>query len=398
MTSLRKFWIIVLMLWTIGVTVMRAMRPPNDFAEAHWLLDYRFGFVKRGLVGEILSLTTRLVSIPITEKLIAALATLIFLAYCIVIVLLSLRIVHNSGWSKESVLITLVFLSSPFMVMSAHLNGYYDNIIVMLGIFSAALLLKGRYWLAACLQAVAVLVHENTMLLIFPFFCLAFLLANRRRQQSPISPSTFLPLLLPVFMFIIVTISQSSLATKDIAEAFTERLSQFPFIQGRGYLAQILTSRSFENYFAAQGSKILSGYLSGTYMFILPTTLAIFFFTINAFRFLDLSLESLGLLGVYCAPQIMHLVAWDTARIWTHTIICAFFTLWLYSEHYIAKRNISTFAILYLAAFAANITILTPLMDGQSDHFSLSARLLLYAPVIAGSLILIFHREHTQNI
>jgi hypothetical protein len=34
----------VLLPLTVALTLSRAMRWPNDFAEAHWLLDYRFGF------------------------------------------------------------------------------------------------------------------------------------------------------------------------------------------------------------------------------------------------------------------------------------------------------------------------------------------------------------------
>jgi len=37
--------------WAMVITMARAVRYPNDFAEAHWLLDYRFGFIKRALAG-----------------------------------------------------------------------------------------------------------------------------------------------------------------------------------------------------------------------------------------------------------------------------------------------------------------------------------------------------------
>ena len=37
------------------LTLSRTWRLPNSFANAHWLLDYRFGFVKRGLAGQLLS-------------------------------------------------------------------------------------------------------------------------------------------------------------------------------------------------------------------------------------------------------------------------------------------------------------------------------------------------------
>jgi hypothetical protein len=40
-----------LVAWAMVITMARAVRYPNDFAEAHWLLDYRFGLIRRGLAG-----------------------------------------------------------------------------------------------------------------------------------------------------------------------------------------------------------------------------------------------------------------------------------------------------------------------------------------------------------
>ena len=49
----------LVLLWTLGITLARAIRTPNDYSEAHWLLDYRFGFIKRGLIGSMCSLAAR---------------------------------------------------------------------------------------------------------------------------------------------------------------------------------------------------------------------------------------------------------------------------------------------------------------------------------------------------
>mgnify|MGYP001074915577 CR=1 FL=1 len=45
-----------LVAWAMAVTMARAVRCPNDFAEAHWLVDYRFGFIRRGLAGSLYAL------------------------------------------------------------------------------------------------------------------------------------------------------------------------------------------------------------------------------------------------------------------------------------------------------------------------------------------------------
>src|ERR1051325_6529937 len=64
--------------WTYCVTFLRALRPPNDFAEAHWLLDYRFGFVKRGLAGMLLSAFTVPFGIQPSERTIAVVSYVVF--------------------------------------------------------------------------------------------------------------------------------------------------------------------------------------------------------------------------------------------------------------------------------------------------------------------------------
>src|SRR5439155_22447338 len=109
------------MAWTLVVTILRADRLPNEFAREHWFIDYRFGFVKRGLVGSVVSLATRLARIDATERLIDALSIGFFLVFCLVVLALGLRLIRRSGWSTTVTLAVLVFLSSPFMVMIAHL-------------------------------------------------------------------------------------------------------------------------------------------------------------------------------------------------------------------------------------------------------------------------------------
>jgi hypothetical protein len=82
----------------------------------------------------------------------------------------------------------------------------------------------------------------------------------------------------------------------------------------------------------------------------------------------------------------MHAVAWDTARIWTYTIVVAFGCVWLCAE---ADRPAPAAGRRVLLAAAvpivmANILASSPLMDGQTERFAASTRLLLYLPFLAG--------------
>lgn len=386
----KKIGIIMLMLWTVVITVSRALRTPNDFAEAHWLLDYQFGFVKRGLVGEMLSLITRLTSTPMTAQLISTVSTLILLIYCLLMVLLTARIAYRTGWAKESVLVSLIFLSSPFIVMSGHLNGYYDNIVIMLGVLSIMFLAKNKLWPAVLVQIMAVLVHENSMLLIFPLFCLTWLLKNSKQKQQGLPLLSFWPLLLPILTFVIVIVaSESAFRSHDFVESFGQHLSQFSFIQeDRNTWVPMWISKSFTDNFLTESPNFPTRIASSRmYGLLIPTTLALLLFMAKAFRIPDLSVESLGILVVCLLPQAMHLLAWDTQRIWTYTILCAFLLLWVYSEIFIPEGQYPNNISLYILAIFINALVLTPLFDGLSEHFSLTERLFLYAPVLCGCLI-----------
>jgi hypothetical protein len=356
--------------------------------------------VKRGLIGEIVSLITRYLSVPVTAQLIFILSAVAFLIYCALITILSLRIVQSSDWSTGAVLGTLVFLSSPFIVMSAHLMGYYDNIVIVLGIGSIALLLKDKPWLGAWLQVPALLTHENSIVLIFPLFCLAWLLVNSRRQKLGVPLLPFLPLLVPVCTFLAIAASPKFFLSEDFVKLYTAHLSQFPFIQEkRNTIVPVLIARSFLDYYASQ-SKIFADRISTAAMYgvILPSTLAILCFAVRVYRIRNLSAEAFVLLGVCLAPQLMHLVAWDTGRIWTYTIICAYLALWIYSEIVTPHKDSSTNRLLCFAALVANVVMLTPLMDKETDKYTLMTRLILYTPVILGSLALILYEGNTSVV
>jgi len=390
MTLYRKLGIAIILLWTLVVTILRAVRFPNDFAEAHWLLDYRFGFVRRGLVGTVFTLLRIVMHMQPTEQLIAILSGVAFAVYGLMLVALGLRIIHRLEWSTGAVLVVQVFFSSPFIVMSAHLMGYFDNLIILLTAMSIILLLKGRIWFAACLQVIAILVHENSLLVGFPVFCLAWLLLNCQRRKSGSVQLPFWPLLLPIAAFLLLVIS-STLLSPDFEQSLSIYLSNFQFIRrNRSTLVPAWLSTTFFEYYSSQKESFIDRLFSLTsYNLVGPPILAILCFTFYAYRIRIASAESIILLVVCLAPQMMHVLAWDTTRILTYSILCTFLILWIYTETSSSRRNVSSAVkCLCLAVLVWNIIQLTPLMDGKGDHFTLETRLLLYTPMLVSSLSL----------
>jgi hypothetical protein len=381
----KRVWIVGAMLWAVVVTSLRAARLPNDFSKEHWLIDYRFGFVKRGLVGTLVSLAAKLAHARPTEALVNILSSVLFVAFCAALVWLGVHIIRRSGWSVEVALAVLVFLSSPFVVMSAHLIGYFDNIIILLTMLSLALLFKRRIWLATAVQVVSILVHENALLVGFPAFCVAWRLIAARQPQSEADRSSYWPLLVPPVAFLLLALSQS-VAPIDREQSLTAYLSSYPFIARNIADVRVphwIMITFYDSYVLHQGQflgRVLSQSMIGL---VLPSVLAILGFVFEANAVRVLSAESMILLAACALPQAMHVLAWDTARIWTYSILCAFFVLWIYVEMFPGRKPTTQFIrLICLMVLFMNVIGVTPLMDGLRDHFDLTTRLLLYAPVL----------------
>src|SRR5262249_23733556 len=113
--------------------------------------------------------------------------------------------------------------------MSAHLIGYFDDIIILLAILSLAMLIGVRIWSALAVQIIAILVHENALLVGFPAFALAWWLVRVRDRRSGEGRWPLWPPLLPAATFLLLVLSQS-LAPIGREEALTSHLSTYPFI------------------------------------------------------------------------------------------------------------------------------------------------------------------------
>jgi len=384
----RKATIAIAMGWTLAVTCLRSARLPNNFSTEHWLIDYRFGFVKRGLIGSLVALGTGLARTRPSEGLIDTLSIVAFAVFCAAILWTGLRTIRRAQWSIEVVLAVMVFLSSPFIVMSAHLIGYYDNIIIVLTLVSLALVFNGRTWAGAVVQSVAILVHENALLVGVPVFCWAGWLTMRQAAPKERRP---LALLLPLAVFLLLTVRLST-EPHRLERLLTEHLSTFPFVAGT--LADVrvphwITISFPDSYRLHQGhfqERMLAQSLIGL---MLPSLLALLGVVLETQALAAVSFESAAIVAICLVPQSMHLVAWDTSRIWTYSILCAFLVLWVDVELRPARKTLSQFVVFVsLVALFVNAIATTPLMDGLTDRLNVTTRLLLYAPVIVVGMVL----------
>lgn len=372
--------------WTYVVTIGRAIRRPNDFSEAHWLLDYRFGFMKRGLIGSICSLVTDALGLQMTPRLIGILSFITLCSMSIAMLCLLVRALRRQQDRTGILVLGLVFASSPFVVMSGHLLGYFDSLLYFLTIVAVTLVLRGHPMFAAILSSLAILTHESYLLIGLPLVFLAtveVLTANRDRNAR--STLYIIAICIPVAVFLAASLLQSLTTDAMILRSqLAERLDSFHFVptQSEGVARYQTTSfiEFFRQQYRAFPSRLLNPRILAS---VGPTFLTIFVFISRFYQIRTFSPFSVVVLGVVCASLAIHAIAWDTARISTYVIGNGFIAWWILAETRTAQQADRLFLLLAFITLILNVLGKIPLMDGEVERFSNSIRLLLYLPAIA---------------
>lgn len=371
--------------WTFIVTAARAIRLPNDFSEAHWLLDYRFGFIKRGLIGSLCNFVTNCLGLQMNPRLIVALSFVIFCSMSAAVFILLYRMSRQRYLADDILVLGAVFASSPFVVMSAHLLGYFDALLYVCAIASVALTLNDRPLIAALVSVLAIASHESYLVIGFPLVCLASVAmltsSNRRFGLS----RYIIALSLPIAAFVAISVLQN--LTTDAAllrNQITDHLNSFGFVPTRSRAVANYQTTTFLDYFRQQSPFFIERLLNPVIVAAVgPSLITLLFFAHTSFGIRALSPSSLMVLSAGCAPLAMHAVAWDTARISTYLIGGAFIVCWILSETRKAQERTDN-SILLIAFFALILNIFNriPLMDARIERFSNMLRLVQYLPVI----------------
>jgi hypothetical protein len=379
-----------LVVWAMVITMARAVRPPNDFAEAHWLLDYRFGFIKRGFAGSLLSLASSAGLPGPSERVIAALAFLGLGLLLLVLLWAAARAVWSDADPGVTFAAAAVFASSPFIVMAAHFMGYLDHLLVVAAFAAAWLARDGRLWTAAAIAAVGVLLHESFVLVGLPLVLLGASL--RPAGVGRFRAAGLVPFALPVCAALALWASEVFVLDRVALRGQLEaRLSAFPFVGGdmNLFVPEWLTTDTLATwehqrhaFWRHVSDPNLLKLMAPSAAFLVLATGAL---APAGWR----GRRALAAAAVVLAPLLLHAVAWDTARIWTYTIVTAFGCLWLSVATDGASCSAARRWLLAAAVpiVVANVVGRSPLMDGEIERFSLATRLLLYLPFFAGAAL-----------
>lgn len=175
-----KVWNLVVF-GILFLSILRGIRFPNMWSYTHFLFDYSFGFVKRGLIGEIISQFNFSSLMSYDSFLIFS--TAIFLTNIFLIGLLLREFIN----SKNPVFIgsSLLFCSSLAVVFLSNSIGYFDHIGLLVTLI--ALKLCGFYkkfiFLLISMPFV-LLIHEATLIIFFPVIFMSLLFALEKEGYT----------------------------------------------------------------------------------------------------------------------------------------------------------------------------------------------------------------------
>jgi hypothetical protein len=262
------------------------------------------------------------------------------------------------------------------------------------------LVIRKHIWTASVIIFITVFIHENILLVGLPsVICIIYFqhLKEKNPTNKPVKRFliTYSPLfLLPLLAFIIILFNQILYVNEGLEKQFVNHLSKFDFIEeDRNYLVPEELTKSYSVYLEAENPKFFRRITSP--LNIIRNILPLIFILIFTRRFIKSTGISksfiIVVLAVVFLPLTLHLIAWDTPRIWTYPIMTAILILWgllVSSSHVDVKIDESLpFIVLSIVIIIFNLFIHTPLMDEEYERFSNELRILMYFPPL--SLILV---------
>lgn len=376
--------------WAFAVTAARAIRWPNDWAEGHWLISYELGFLKRALPGTLILPLRRLLGPDHTENLVTTVSALAFAAFSVAFGTMLYRILRNHRFRADSVLLVLVVATSSYVVMAAHLMGYFDHVLVVLTVAACACVLRGRTIWAAGIVCLGLLVHETIFFVGYPSVLFTALLADREPAAGLAGRlKLWLPLLaLPPLALLGLIAYQSFFLDADVVRTeLREHLARFAFVRRRrDALVALAFTTSFVQYLQGQSVEFWDRLTSfadlrskiGPLLALLPAA------GIGLRAHARSPWLLAALVAITFAPLLLLLVAFDTGRIWAYPILVAVVGVWAIGET--APQPLPAVPgralALLVALLVANCLLTTELMDRLDERFAWATRLLLYVPVL----------------
>lgn len=385
----RKALIIPLYCCALAFSVLKTIRFPNDWSEAHWMMDYRFGFIKRGLAGEAFGWFFEK-----SESNILVLSVgMLFLLYALIFII-AVKETRRRKNSFYSILFFLTFFLSQYMIFSAHLIGYLDHVVFVMTFLSILLIKKRNIFLASAVAAVSIFIHEISFFLLLPVSCFAVIVTESVKLPMKtffslqVAKKLGLFLFLPVFTVFSVSMYQE-MNGADHFNTVLSYLEHIPFIAHKA--ADSVSSaytKSFSYYFKEQSGHFIQRLFisKATIFYGIPIIFSLWVI-FKEFR-LQKNFRLFTVLAmVSSVPMLLHAVAYDTYRIWSFPFMIIFLGFWILSSESAEARqpckHISLPGISFFVISFALVTLMPNfLFDGQAERFSLPIRITVVLPML----------------
>ena len=340
------FTVAAITLFTLSI--LKGLRLPNLWAVTQLTYNYSRGFVRRGLVGELIRLAGG--GSPYRYNLLAAVCFVFFAGASVAVAVLLKRTARKSGDSLEYRLSVLVFASSPGVVFLVHIIGYLDFILLAGTAAFLTVVLSGppkrRYacfYLAAATAVLLTLVHESFLVLLFP--AMVFGLICRMVRWTDDHPFSIreqigfvVHLSLTIFICMLSTWFTSKWGTLNpedinaliasISKSSTFPIPTSPFVALSrqpdnnlfSLMPPVLATPRYQSLLKIGLLMILPGFAVLLYQGI---TLSLRIHT-SAFRRWGLMT---AFIGASLAPILMNLVGWDAPRWYAFAVVSSFFCI-----------------------------------------------------------------------
>ncbi|MDQ1802881.1 hypothetical protein RAH57_02705 [Chryseobacterium sp. CKR4-1] len=387
----RKVLFIIVYTYALVFSVLKTIRFPNQWSVAHWMLDYRFGFIKRGFAGGFLGLF-----VEKNEQNIFVLSVfIILLLYGLLLFMASKETIRNKG-DVYTLVFYLTFFLSQYIIFTAHLIGYLDHIIFLLTILVIWLLRKKKILLASLVASISILIHEVSFFLMLPICCFALVVDGVSGERISFKDTLNSHLIKRISFFLILPLAVTfgvsayqEMSGSNYHKMIFNYLDHLEFINAKvaDSVASAYTVK-FTDYIQDESPHFFQRvFVSKCSIFF---GIPILFMMYVVYRKFEKANKYLLLLFaiVILIPLGLHAIAYDTYRIWSFPFMILFLGYWILSSGYNVSVDVSeklSLPEILLAALAIALVSLVPsqLLDDEVERFSLVQRLLILIPLLA---------------
>ncbi|NRB41185.1 MAG: hypothetical protein HRU20_22380 [Pseudomonadales bacterium] len=365
-------------------TLLKGARIPNLWTYTHFLFNYEFGFMRRGLIGAAYGLF---------NPTAFAYSSFLYLSlgiFCLNAVLM-LKLISRLTASQDHRIIAamLIYFSSASIVYQAHSIGFAENIGLSLCLISFLIpSFKSKILFIGPAFSLLLLIHEANMILYFPtlFMSLIFTIDRQNKNQHKALAALSLYFIV-LFLFITTqTLDKSTAALMQTSAQQRADLTLNP-------IHFELLWHSSENilpllikHWSNPGRLLM---FLGSALLLFPLCLILLRYSLALLKHQPISIKILSVLASI-SPLLLHLVAWDTIR-WNALVLSSCFLMLIniklhsHNQHY---PNISWQKSLILAVFLVFIQSQVPvlLFDGyQSQNLPFIHHLQYIQQLITGA-------------